>query len=150
MDSTIAIAVLGTLTTVSVAVVSVVVSNWKEQIAKARQRKIDLYDNLIKSMTSVMTDGSKESQAKFANAYNTAVLVAPPDVYHALRVCFHESGSSVSFRSPQFKQLMLAIRRDIGIRPKDDEAVFEPHFLGLGVIVTTTEKAEVESPPEGS
>jgi len=72
---------------------------------------------------------------RFALAVNTIALVAPQYVIDALMAFHDEVKFSNPHRSPErhdqlLNQLLLAIRKDIGLARKDQSDTFSFHLIG--------------------
>jgi hypothetical protein len=137
MDSTITIAIIGASATIFGAALTYYLTK-KQQIDKEwRESKINHYKVLISSLSDLAVDGTDKNEAnmRFALAVNTISLVAPQYVVTAL-MNFHDE---VKFSNPNKKpenhdklliELLLAIRKDIGISKKDDSKTFKFHLIG--------------------
>ncbi|MHB9037652.1 MAG: hypothetical protein ACYC64_13375 [Armatimonadota bacterium] len=130
------ISVLVTIITASVAVVTFCLTKKHEIDSDWRKRKIDHYKELLSSISALAVDGLDKDEAnkKFAFASNTVGLVAPQKVVTAL-MNFHDYVKYTNLeRSAEkddllLRQLMLAIRKDIGMKG-DDSKTFSFHLVG--------------------
>jgi hypothetical protein len=88
-------------------------------------------------MSDLAVDGTDKEEAnkRFALAVNTICLVAPQYVIKALtafhdEVKFSNPNRSVEQHDQLLRDLMLAIRRDIGLSGKDNQSTFGFHLIG--------------------
>jgi hypothetical protein len=102
-----------------------------------QHEKLNHYKVLLSSLSDLAVDGTDKRDAnnRFALASNTIAVVAPQYVIAAL-MAFHEE---VKFSNPNkspdkhdrlLKELLLAIRRDIGLATKDNHKTFNFHLIG--------------------
>jgi len=110
----------------------------KNQLEMDRQQnKVNHYKVLLSSFSDLATDGTDKDNANrnFALASNTIALVAPQSVITAL-MKFHDEvkcsnpNKSANKHDELLINLLLEIRKDIGISGKDDNKTFNFHLIG--------------------
>jgi hypothetical protein len=95
------------------------------------------YRVLFSALSDLAVDGADKDDAnkRFALASNTISLAAPQYMINAL-MAFHDE---VKFSNPNklperhdklLNELLLAVRRDIGLAKGDDSATFNFHLIG--------------------
>lgn len=111
----------------------------KEREAEWRKEKLTLYRAFIASLSKVLEgESTAEGQIAFATACNDLLLFAPQPVIVALRAFQDETRESNPNKSRQrhdalLAGLLLEMRSDIGIEPKDDPKSFEVTLWASGV-----------------
>ncbi len=102
-----------------------------------RQRKVEHYKELLSAISDLAVDGMDKRRAneRLSLAYNTIALVGAQDVVTALMAFHDEVKFSNPDRTPEghdrlLKDLILAIRRDLKVSPKDDPRTFAFHLIG--------------------
>ena len=110
----------------------------KQQLeAEWRREKLNHYKVLFTAISDLAVSGTDKENAnqRFSLATNNIGLVAPQNVIKAL-MNFHEE---VKFSNPNpslenhdrlLKELLLAIRKDIGLSSKDNPDTFVFHLIG--------------------
>lgn len=120
-----------------VAVFTFYLTKRHEIKAEWQKQKLNHYKVLISSISDLAVDGTDKEKANmhFALAANTIALVAPQYVISAL-MAFHDH---VKFTNPNksqekhdqlLKELLLTIRKDIGLAKKDNLKTFDFHLIG--------------------
>ncbi|NJD77806.1 MAG: hypothetical protein FIB08_12045 [Candidatus Methanoperedens sp.] len=102
-----------------------------------QNEKMNHYKVLLSAMSDVAVDGKdkKEANERFSLASNTICLVAPQYVVTAL-MKFHDEikysnpNKSVERHDVLLKELLLAIRKDIGLSKSDNKDTFVFHLIG--------------------
>jgi hypothetical protein len=102
-----------------------------------QHEKLNHYKVLLSALSDLVTDGTDKSEAnmRFALAANTIALVAPQYVISALMEFHNEVKYSNPNKSPEkhdklLVELLLAIRKDIGLAAKDNSSTFDFHLIG--------------------
>jgi hypothetical protein len=107
-----------------------------------QQLKVNHYKELLSAISDTVDNGSgkgearnREARERLALASNTVGLVAPQSVVAALMSFFIETSISNKSKSIErhdklLKDLVLAIRKDIGLSAKDDAKTFDFHLIG--------------------
>ncbi|MEO6725295.1 MAG: hypothetical protein ABIU20_01010 [Blastocatellia bacterium] len=130
METTIIVATIAALASIGGAIFSFVFTKRKEREAEWRKQKIEHYKELLLGISGIVgTDSTPEANLRFAKASNTIVLVASPEVVQTLCEYQNEIAASNINKSGEkhdelLKDLLLAVRRDIGLPSKDDPANF--------------------------
>lgn len=102
-----------------------------------RQEKLNHYKSLLSAISDLAVDGIDKEKAnqRFALSANTIVLVAPQNVVTAL-MQFHDE---IKYSNPHrtlerhdkmLVNLLLEIRKDIGLTSKDNRETFSFHLIG--------------------
>lgn len=102
-----------------------------------KHEKLNHYKVLLSVLSDLAVDGTDKEEAnkRFALAANTISLVAPQYVITALmnfhdEVKFSNKNKSIERHDQLLKELLLAIRKDIGLSVKDDIKSFNFHLIG--------------------
>ena len=102
-----------------------------------RQKKVEHYRELLSAISDLAMDGKNKEKAneRFALAAATVALVASQSVVTALMQFHNEVKFSNQNRSQErhdvcLKNLVLAMRQDLKIRPADHPQTFEFHLIG--------------------
>lgn len=102
-----------------------------------QHEKTNQYKVLISAMSDLAVDGKdkKEANERFSLASNTICLVAPQYVVTALmkfhdEVKYSNPNKSVERHDVLLKELVLAIRKDIGLSKSDNKDTFLFHLIG--------------------
>ena len=138
MTDPIVTSIISAAATLLVAVGGYVFTKRKERDAKWRDEKLAHYKEFMQSMSGIIHDEStREGQIRFAKASNDLLLWAPQEVIERL----HDLQNEISVSNPNFSkkrhdellsQLLLAIRRDIGVRPRDHAGSFHVELRASG------------------
>jgi hypothetical protein len=137
MNATIIVAVVSASATIFAAALTFYLTKSHELAVQLRNEKLNHYKVLFASLSDLAVDGTNKNDAnmRFALAVNTIGLAAPQYVINAL-MAFHDE---VKFSNPQQSQgrhdkllndLVLAIRKDIGLAKGDDVGTFKFHLIG--------------------
>lgn len=137
MDGTIVAASITAVVSVIGAALTFYFTKKHELEVKWRDEKMNHYRVLLSSLSDLAVDGTDKDDArkKFALAANTIVLAAPQRVIAALLALHDEvlnpnPNPSMERHDKLFKDLILAIRRDIGLAGDDDTSTFTFHLIG--------------------
>jgi hypothetical protein len=102
-----------------------------------KKEKLNHYKVLISAISDLAVDGTDKNDAnmRFALAVNTIALAAPQYVISTLMTFHDEVKYSNQNKSPEMhdkllKELLLAIRKDIGLATDDDHKTFQFHLIG--------------------
>jgi len=123
---------------VSVAGITYWTTKRREREAEWRKEKLAHYGAFVASMSGIVGgDATPDGQREFARASNNLLLFAPQAVIEALDAFRNEIRVSNADRSKErhdklLAVLLMAIRRDVGVFPKDDPATFSPGLWASG------------------
>ncbi len=137
MNNTIAAAIISAAASVIVAALTFYLTKRHELSVQWRGEKLNHYKVLFSALSDLAVDGTDKDEAnkRFAMAANTISLAAPQYVIDAL-MAFHDE---VKFSNPNksaerhdklLNELLLAVRRDIGLAKGDNGATFNFHLIG--------------------
>jgi hypothetical protein len=122
--------------TVVVAAVSYFLTKRQQREAAWRDSKLDHYKELLTAISDLAVDNANvKAHQRFALAINTLALVAPQNVVNAM-LAFHDgvkqsnSDRADDLHDQLLARLLLAIRADMKMRPKDDPNTFHYHLVG--------------------
>ena len=130
---------LGLLGSIVVAAFTYWFTKRREREAEWRKEKLVYYKAFIESMSGIVEgDATPDGHRYFAKTTNNLLLFAPQAVIEALNAFRSEisvanSNRSRAMHDKLFGELLLAIRRDIGVRPTDNFATFKPILWTSGV-----------------
>lgn len=131
MNSTILVAVISGAAALAVAALSYAFNKQRDREAEWRKLKLDHYKEYVAALSGVVGQRSTaQSQARYSDAVNSMVLIAPPAVLRALYEFQDEIRVSNQNKSPQrhdetLAALLREIRRDVHPRtPRDQGIVF--------------------------
>lgn len=130
METPIVVAIITTFTSIAVAAVSYFFTKLKEREADWRKQKLEHYRELLEGISgTVGSDSTPEGNRRFARAPNVIALVASQKVLNALRdyqdeVRVTNTNKSDERHDKVLVNLLLAIREDLNISPKDDHETF--------------------------
>ena len=137
MEPSVIIAVVSALSSVIAAALSYYFSRKRERESEWRNQKLINYRELLSALSDAAIHGinNDKAQERFANSFNTIVLVAPQSVLRLL-LEFHDE-ISVANPSPSkqrhdelLSRLVLEIRKDLEIKPADDFESFNFRLIG--------------------
>lgn len=136
-DATIVVALLTVIGGIATAALSYFFTKQRELAAQWRENKINHYKVLLTAVSDLAGDNpGPDVHYRFALAVNTIAIVAPQPVVEAILAFHDEIKASNSQNRTQERhdellgRLVLAIRADLGIRPKDDPTTFRYHLVG--------------------
>ena len=141
MNVPIIAAILTAVASVFVAALTFWLTKHKEREADVRKQKLEHYRDLVSSFSGIVgTDSTPEGQKHFARASNNLSLIASQEVLIALQAFQHEIRKSnpepsVERHDMLLKNLMLAIRNDLGLAKKDDPEKLSFHLWCSGADV---------------
>jgi hypothetical protein len=119
VNSSVLAAIISGAGAIVVAAVSYSLTKRREREAEWRRVKLDHYREYIAGLSGIVNDrATPPSQARYSDAVNALLLVAPADVLRALRRFQTEIAASNKDRSDArhdalLSDLVRAIRRDI-------------------------------------
>jgi hypothetical protein len=130
------VAVVGVVGSVVAAALSYFFTKRAQREAQWRESKLSHYRALLSAISDLAVDNHDlEAHRRFALAVNTVALVGPQEVVEAV-LRFH---TGIQASNPQrtlelhdqlLTKVMLAIRRDLGMRPRDNASTFSYHLVG--------------------
>lgn len=141
MEKEVVVAVIAASTSIIVASITAGLTYWyskkKEFETQWQNEKLNHYKVLLSAISDLAVSGTNKQDAnmRFALASNTIALVAPQYVIKAL-MTFH---SEIKYSNPnpsqeneeaKLKQLLLAVRKDIGRAINDNVNTFDFHLIG--------------------
>ena len=148
MNDAVVVAIVTAAASVVVAALTFYLTKRHELAVQLRNEKLNHYRVLFSALSDLATDGADKDAAnmRFALAVNTIALAAPQDVITALMV-FHDEvklsnpNRSLEAHDRLLKELLLAVRRDIGLAKGDDAANFNFHLIGMAPIASQQQHA---------
>ena len=147
MSTALVASLISALSAFLIAVAGYVFTKRAERESEWRKEKVAYYKEFVSSLSgAIETETTPEGQIRFARACNNVLLFAPQDVIKALEQ-FHEEirvtnpSKSGDRHNLLLSELFFAIRRDIGVKPKDTRVSFRIHLWSSGVS-TAREKAD--------
>lgn len=138
MSATAITAVIGLVGSLAVAAATYWLTKRREREAEWRKEKLGYYKAFVESLSGIVEgDASPDGQRLFAKTTNSLLLFAPQPVITALNAFRHEIRASNQNRTQEehdrlLAQLLLAIRRDVGVSPADQPAAFKPVLWSSG------------------
>ena len=138
MEIAIFTSLVALLSSILVAVFTYWFTKRREREAEWRKEKLAHYKSFVESMSGVVEgDACEEGHKAYAKATNNLMLLAPQSVILALNEFRNEMSVSNPNRTKEehdrlLATLLLAIRRDIGVIPKDEPHDFQPILWASG------------------
>ena len=138
MSAVVLVAVIGALSSIFLAAFAYWTTKRKEREAEWRKEKLTYYKAFVESLSATVgADATPEGHRTFAKATNNLLLFAPQSVIAAVDAFREEirvsNTQTTRERHDKLLALMLmAIRKDIGIHPKDDPDSFSPALWSSG------------------
>ena len=136
MSSEIFVSMISVSGSILLATISYYFTKRQQREAAWRELKMNHYKELLLSISDIAVDNNDvDAHQRFAKAMNTLALIAPQSVVDAM-LSFHDgvkvsSGNrSEELHDELLAKLLLSIREDIRIRPKDDPTDFHYHLVG--------------------
>jgi len=134
--SEIFVAVISVSGSIVVAAISYFLTKRQQINAEWRASKLNHYKMLLSSISNLAVDNQDiEAHHQFALAMNTLALVAPQNVVDAM-LAFHDGVKITNqtrnneFHDQLLSKLLIAIRADLGMRPRDNAVKFHYHLVG--------------------
>jgi hypothetical protein len=153
VDATIIVAVVGASASIIAAALTFYLTKRHELAVQVRKEKLNHYRVLLASLSDLAVDGTNKTDAnrKFALAANTIGLAAPQYVIGALMAFHDEVKYTNRCKSDErydklLNELLLAIRKDIGLAKGDNAGTFKFHLIGAA----PKSRSEQFSPADGS
>lgn len=139
MDTSILVSVISASASIGVAAVTFFLTKRKEREAEWRKQKLDHYRDFLEALSgTVGNDSTPEGQLRWAKACNTIGLIASQSVLKALwqfqdAIAKSNPNPSSEAHDRSLNELLLAIRADLGVAPKDDPSTFRFRLWASGV-----------------
>jgi hypothetical protein len=137
MSTNIIVAVITASASLIVAAFMFYLTKRHELSVQWRGEKLNHYKVLFSALSDLAVDGTDKDNAnkRFALAANTISLAAPQYVINALmafhdEVKFSNPNKSAEHHDKLLNELLLAVRRDIGLAKGDNSATFNFHLIG--------------------
>ncbi len=136
MDTNVLVAMITVSGSILVASLTYYLTKLLQTKTEWQHEKMNHYKVLLSAMSDVAVDGKdkKEANERFSLASNTICLVAPQYVVTAL-MKFHDEikysnpNKSLERHDVLLKELVLAIRKDIGLSRSDNKDTFLFHLV---------------------
>lgn len=136
MTNEVLVAAITASSGVVIAAVSYFLTKRQQRETEWRNSKLNHYKVLLSSISGLAVDNADvDAHHRFALALNTLALVAPQKVVEAT-LAFHDGvkissqDRSLEHHDQLLAQLLLAIREDLGMNPKDNPRTFRYHLVG--------------------
>ena len=139
MTAEIFTAVIASSGAILLASVSYWFTKQRERDAELRREKLEHYKDFTASLSGIISgEGTADSQRAFARACNKLNLIAPQAVLRALQefqqeIKIRNAEKSNERHDELMSRLFYAIRKDLGISPKDLESNFKVGLWASGV-----------------
>jgi hypothetical protein len=139
MDTPVFVALISATASIVVAAVTFFLTKRKEREAEWRKQKLEHYREFLDALSgTVGSDSTPEGQRRWARATNTIGLVASQEVLLSLRhfqdaIAISNPNPSLEAHDRALNQLMLAIRADLEITPKDNPETFSFRLWCSGI-----------------
>ncbi len=137
MTDTIMVTIITVTSSILIAALTFYLTKKHELSVKWQNEKLNHYKVLFSSISDLAVDGNNKNKASmnFALAVNTIALVAPQYVIDALMAFHDEVKFTNTDKSPDrhdklLVQLLLAVRKDIGLAKGDKCTSFKFHLIG--------------------
>jgi hypothetical protein len=142
MNSQVLAAIIAASATIIVAASTFFLNEQAKRKADWQQKKFGHCQKLLSAIDDLAVDGRNKQRAnqEFSTASNTMVLIASQEVITALMLFHNEvkyvnhENFSVERHDELLKELILAIRKDIGLSKKDNPDTFAFHLIGTNPI----------------
>ena len=136
MDNSILVAIVTASGSILVAALTFYLTKRHQLKVEWQREKLNHYKVLLSSISDLAEDGIDRGEAnkRFILAFNTIALVAPQYVIKALVNYQYETRTSNPNPSLEnhdrlLKELLLSIRKDIGLSRKDNPDTFVFHLI---------------------
>ena len=137
MNEAIVVAIIAASSSIVVSALTFFLTKRYELYVQWRNEKMNHYKVLFSALSDLAVDGTDKDDAnmRFALASNTISLAAPQYVINDLMAFHDEVKFSNLNKLPErhdklLNELLLAVRRDIGLAKGDDSATFSFHLIG--------------------
>jgi hypothetical protein len=141
MDEAITVTIISVSGSIVIAALTFYLTKRHELSVQWRNEKINHYKVLFSALSDLAVDGTDKDEAnmRFALAVNTIALVSPQYVISALMAFHDEVKFSNPNKSPEkhdklLNELLLSVRKDIGLASGDDPDTFCFHLIGTAPI----------------
>jgi hypothetical protein len=138
METALIASIIAATTSIFSAMLAFSLSKKKDREMEWRKEKLAYYKALVESLSGIISqEATSNGQIAFSKAMNNLLLFAPQQVLHALHlfragISDNSQNRSIEEHDRLLKILLLAIRKDIGIEPKDDPLIFAPMLWSSG------------------
>lgn len=137
MSDEIVVAIITASASLVIAAFTFYLTKRHELSVKWRDAKLNHYKVLFSALSDLAVDGTDKDDAnkRFSLATNTISLAAPQYVIDALmayhdEIKFSNPSRSVEQHDKLLKELLIAVRKDIGLSRGNDVATFNFHLIG--------------------
>ena len=137
MDNSVLIAIISASASLLVAALTFYLTKRHQTRADWKREKLEHYRKLLVSLSDLAVYGKNKEKANqdFSEFSNTICLVASQEVIHKLMLLHNEIKQSNEKRNWDLEvklinDLMIEIRKDIGLTKKDDVQKFDFHLIG--------------------
>jgi hypothetical protein len=135
METSIIIAAISATTAIIVAAITYYTTKEREREAEWRREKLTHYKEYFAALAgTVGGHATDETRKRYAIAYNTVGLFASQEVINCLHA-YQEVTRLPAGQVPleehdeRLTQLVLAVRRDLRLKPEDKMETFSFHFI---------------------
>ena len=137
METPVFVAVISGAASLVVAALTYLLTKTREREADWRKQKLEHYRELLEAISGIVDgDGTPDAQRRYAKATNVIGLVASQDVILSvdrLRESSRRHNNwTIEEHDAALSAMLLAIRRDLGIRPKDNPETFRYKLWASG------------------
>lgn len=154
MDASVIIVAISSMTAIIVAAVTYYTTKQREREAEWRKEKLAHYKDYFAALAETIgPQVSDDARARYCVAFNTVGLFASQDVIKCLHA--YQEITRLPYAEVQAAEhdkrltnLVLAVRRDLRLRPSDDIGTFSFHMIAPNRNETVTE--QIVGPERGS
>jgi len=149
MEPPIFVALISGAVSLVVAALSYRFTKTREREADWRKEKLGHYREFMEAISGVVAgEDTPDAQRRYARATNVIGLVASQAAITAIHrfrkaSLSHAEGWSIEEHDAALTALLLALRKDLEIRPKDDPATFTYKLWASGVGPATSHQQNV-------
>lgn len=135
MGTSLTIVAISSLTAIVVAAITYYTTKQREREAEWRKEKLAQYKEYIVALAgTVGGHGTDDARRRYCIAFNTVGLFASQEVIHCLHAYqdvtrLPAEKVSLEEHDKQLTRLVLAIRRDLRLRPGDNVETFSFHLI---------------------
>lgn len=139
METPVIVAIISAAAGIATAAISFFLTKKKERETEWRKLKLEHYREFLDALNGIVgTDSNPDNQRRWAKSTNTIGLVASQTVLLALwkfqdAISQHNQNRSREEHDKRLNELILAIRADLGVTPKDNPELFSFHLWCSGV-----------------
>jgi uncharacterized protein (DUF342 family) len=137
MDNSVFIAIISASASIFVAALSFYLTKRYQTRSEWKKEKLEHYRKLLVSLSDLAVDGKNKDKANqdFSEYSNTICLVASQDVIDKLMTLHDQikqprEKRNFELEAKLINNLMMAIRKDIGLTKKDNASNFDFHLIG--------------------